>query len=58
MGNCTSSSHGSKSQLNPDTQKNRLIDKQIKADEKRLRTEVKLLLLGIDQLLECNAYFP
>ncbi|GAN04702.1 guanine nucleotide-binding protein subunit alpha-2 [Mucor ambiguus] len=46
MGNCTSSSHGSKSHLNPDAQKNRLIDKQIKADEKRLRTEVKLLLLG------------
>lgn len=46
MGNCTSSSHSSKSQLNPDIQNNRLIDKQIKADERRLRTEVKLLLLG------------
>lgn len=58
MGNCTSSSHGSKSQLHPDTQKNRLIDRQIKADEKRLRTEVKLLLLGRDHLFKYYAYFP
>lgn len=47
MGNCTSSvPHGSKRGTNPDAQSNRTIERQIKADEKRLRTEVKLLLLG------------
>ncbi|KAI8967875.1 guanine nucleotide binding protein, alpha subunit [Mycotypha africana] len=44
MGNCVSFTH--KRDANPDAQKNRLIDKQIKADEKRLKQEVKLLLLG------------
>ncbi|CAO3622623.1 unnamed protein product [Cunninghamella blakesleeana] len=45
MGNCTSS--GNKNGQNgSDSVANRLIDRQIKADEKKLKTEVKLLLLG------------
>ncbi|SAL99720.1 hypothetical protein [Absidia glauca] len=47
MGNCTSSSSTHKNRpTNPDTATSRLIDRQIRADEKRLKTEVKLLLLG------------
>lgn len=47
MGNCTSTiPHGPKRGLNQDAQSNKTIERQIKADEKRLRTEVKLLLLG------------
>ncbi|KAI8093262.1 putative Gpa2-guanine nucleotide-binding protein alpha-2 subunit [Halteromyces radiatus] len=47
MGNCASSSNSNKNgAYNPDTATSRLIDRQIKADEKRLKTEVKLLLLG------------
>ncbi|KAG0173798.1 hypothetical protein DFQ28_008122 [Apophysomyces sp. BC1034] len=45
MGNCTSSSSSPKN-VNVDVSTSRLIDKQIKADEKRMKTEVKLLLLG------------
>ncbi|GAA5816427.1 hypothetical protein MFLAVUS_009956 [Mucor flavus] len=45
MGNCISS--GSKLEgQNPDMQTNKTIERQIKADEKKLRSEVKLLLLG------------
>ncbi|CAM0142236.1 unnamed protein product [Umbelopsis sp. WA50703] len=39
MGNCASSS-------NPDSSRSKQIDKQIKMDEKKAKTEVKLLLLG------------
>lgn len=47
MGNCASSSSTHKNRpTNPDTATSRLIDRQIRADEKRLKTEVKLLLLG------------
>ncbi|CAO3596737.1 unnamed protein product [Absidia cylindrospora] len=48
MGNCgsTSANANDNEPSNPDTATSRLIDKQIKADEKRLKTEVKLLLLG------------
>lgn len=46
MGNCIHS--GSKLEgHNPDIQTNKNIERQIKADEKKLRSEVKLLLLGI-----------
>lgn len=44
MGNCASNT--SAEGPNPDVQTNRMIERQIKADEKKLRTEVKLLLLG------------
>ncbi|ORX57035.1 putative Gpa2-guanine nucleotide-binding protein alpha-2 subunit [Hesseltinella vesiculosa] len=44
MGNCNSATrHGTH---NPVSNATRLIDRQIKADEKKLKTEVKLLLLG------------
>jgi hypothetical protein len=39
MGNCGSSGH-------PESYRSKQIDKQIKADEKMAKTEVKLLLLG------------
>lgn len=46
MGNCVNK--GSKLEIhNPDAQANKTIERQIKADEKKLRTEVKILLLGI-----------
>ncbi|GAA5804055.1 hypothetical protein HPULCUR_009541 [Helicostylum pulchrum] len=45
MGNCINS--GSKLEgQNPDMHTNKAIERQIKADEKKLRSEVKLLLLG------------
>ncbi|KAI8059361.1 putative Gpa2-guanine nucleotide-binding protein alpha-2 subunit [Gongronella butleri] len=44
MGNCTSS--GRQGDQHPMSTTSRLIDRQIKADEKRLKSEVKLLLLG------------
>ncbi|KAI9282361.1 guanine nucleotide binding protein, alpha subunit [Sporodiniella umbellata] len=45
MGNCRSVSLRS-SKNSQEAQKSKRIDKQIKADEKRLRSEVKVLLLG------------
>ncbi|KAL0095857.1 guanine nucleotide binding protein, alpha [Phycomyces blakesleeanus] len=48
MGNCASSSNtdSKPSQASLGAAKTRMIDKQIKADEKRMKSEVKLLLLG------------
>lgn len=46
MGNCASHCHKQEN-YSPDVQSNKLIDKQIKADERKFRSEVKLLLLGI-----------
>jgi hypothetical protein len=54
MGNCASNTSTLEGQSNPDIQTNRMIERQIKADEKRLRTEVKLLLLGIDIYIFCG----
>jgi guanine nucleotide-binding protein subunit alpha len=50
MGNCASSS-------NPDSSRSKQIDKQIKMDEKKAKTEVKLLLLGKSKSCSqpCNA---
>lgn len=45
MGVCASISLKS-NKNDPESQKSKSIDKQIKADEKRLRSEVKVLLLG------------
>ena len=38
---------GSKKEDDPDAQKNREIDKQLREDQKRMAKEVKLLLLGM-----------
>ncbi|KAI8342693.1 putative Gpa2-guanine nucleotide-binding protein alpha-2 subunit [Chlamydoabsidia padenii] len=46
MGNCASSSSNKNGSYNPDNIATRLIDRQIRADEKRMKSEVKLLLLG------------
>lgn len=45
MGNCLGCSSNSNSSINSDAH-NRAIDKQLKVDEKKLKSEVKLLLLG------------
>lgn len=45
MGSCTSILLRN-NKNDPEAQKSKSIDKKIKADEKRLRSEVKVLLLG------------
>ncbi|CAO3618252.1 unnamed protein product [Mucor hiemalis] len=45
MGNCLGCSSNSNSSINSNAH-NRAIDKQLKVDEKKLKSEVKLLLLG------------
>ena len=45
MGSCCSTG-SSPSGDNKESEQSRTIDKQIKSDEKRMKTEVKLLLLG------------
>lgn len=47
MGNCMSSSSGSAAAADsPEAKQSRVLDRQLKEDEKKLSKEVKLLLLG------------